>query len=159
MPEVARKLQSDDPNAELCAAVVAVLRRQDERRMALNTLQTAMRGQGWGGWSSPRGWAPLCLQMGLYVYAGRTGTGAAVIWVALDQPGEIAIDEFATSGFVVIDSHGRYYRRDQVDPSFARFTALRSRARVWSGYAWAVRRIRQLDSNGSFDIASTRHMR
>lgn len=158
MTAIALKMQSDDPNARLRADVVVVLERMGDRRMAINTLQIAMRGQGWGGWSS-RGWGALCLQLGLYVYKGRTERGVDVTWVGLDQPGEVPADEFVTSGFVVIDHQGRYYRRDQEHGHQTLFTALRSRANVWVSFAWAARRIRQLGGPAHFEVVSTRHMR
>ena len=159
MTAVALKQQCDDPNAELRAEVVAILERTAERRMAGNTLHLAIRKKGWSGWSYPKGWGPVCLQLGLYVYKGRTVRGRAVTWVGLDQPSEVAPDEFLNRGFVVIDSAGRYYRRDQDRDYQDEFTSLRSRARVWVSFAWAARRIAALGGDAHFEVGSTHHMR
>lgn len=162
MTAVALKLQCDDINAGLLSDVVAVLEQAEERRMALTTLNMVIRRRGWGGWSGTQGWAPMCLRLGLYVYKGRTVQGKALTWVGLDQPSEEPIDEFIRRGFVVIGGDGRYYRRDRdrVGDRDDLFTSLRSRARVWVSFAWAVRTIRhQLDNDPCLQVGSTYHMR
>lgn len=158
MTAVALKLQCDDINAGLLSEVVTVLEQQDQRRMALTTLNLVIRRRGWGGWSGTQGWGPLCLRLGLYVYKGRTVQGKALTWVGLDQPSEEPMDEFITRGFVVMDGAGRYFRRDP-DPDRAdAFTSLRSRARVWVSFAWAVRRIKVLGGGAGLQVGSTYHM-
>ncbi len=160
MTAVALKLQCDDVNEQLLSEVVTVLEQAEERRMPINTLQVTIRAKGWGGWSSRKGWPLLCLSMGLYVYKGRTPRGTSVTWVGLDQPSEEPVDAFITRGFVVIDGDGRYYRRDRdrVGDRDDLFTSLRSRARVWVSFAWAVRTIRKLGSDLRLEVGSTYHM-
>lgn len=158
MTAVALKLQCDDVNAQLLTEVATVLEQADQRRMALTTLHLVIRRQGWGGWSYPKGWGPLCLRLGLYVYKGRTVHGKAVTWVGLDQPSEEPMDEFITRGFVVIDDAGRYFRRDPDPDRVDAFTSLRSRARVWVTFAWAVRRIKRLGGGADLQVGSTHHM-
>lgn len=159
MSNVALKLPSDGSTEALRADVAAILDGEDRRRLPINVLHLTMRRKGWGGWGWPKGWPLLCLEMGFYVYKGRTCRGVAVTWVGLDQPGEVAIDEFVSTGFVLADISGRYFPRDRVDGASTPFTALRSRARVWVSYAWAVRRIRELGAGSGLEVCSTHHMR
>ena len=159
MTAVALNQQHSGPDAQLRADVIAVLKQTDARRMATSTLHLMIRKKGWGGWSYPNGWEPVCLRLGLYVYKGHTVRGRAVTWVGLDQPSEVAPDEFINRGFVVIDSAGRYYRRDQDCAYVDEFTSLRSRARVWVSFAWASRRIAAMGSDTRLQVGSTYHMR
>lgn len=158
MSNVALKLPCNGSHEALRVDVSAILDRRDGRRMPINTLHMVMRRKGWGGWSYPSGWAPLCLEMGFYVYKGRTATGVAVTWVGLDQPGEVPVDEFVATGFVLGTADGQYFRRDLRDGTGPTYTALRSRARVWVSYAWAVRRIRELGTGTGLEVCSTHHM-